>query len=273
VNFTWFLRMDPQIAEVYGSTTWVAQEYGTELEQLAAKGDELGLHPHALRWSERQRGWRAAVDDGPWVEECARVSFDAYERAFGRQCTAHRYGDGFMSDGIVATLRDVGARADLTLEPGRPSHAMTGVDFPLQDQFDVPRQPYHPDPTAFQRPAASDDPDDLWMMPLATADPDQALPLWRRLGRRLRHRGRPRHRPVLLWAPWPSQLLWDIVAADIDAGELSVLPFMIRADTLLNAEWAGQFEGHMSALDQHRLGAAVRFATPSAVVGGLSATD
>ena len=57
VNFSWYLRMDPQITDVYGSTTWVAETYGAELAALTDAGDELGLHPHALRWDPRADRW------------------------------------------------------------------------------------------------------------------------------------------------------------------------------------------------------------------------
>ena len=43
------LRMDEQIARVYGDPAWAADNYGPQLDEMAASGDELGLHPHA--WS------------------------------------------------------------------------------------------------------------------------------------------------------------------------------------------------------------------------------
>lgn len=39
VRFNWFLRMDPQIADVYGSATWAVERYGAEIERLRADGD------------------------------------------------------------------------------------------------------------------------------------------------------------------------------------------------------------------------------------------
>jgi len=274
VRFSWFLRMDPQIKDVYGSTTWAAETYGAELDTPRAHGDEVGLHPHTLRWREGRGGWVAAVDDDSWVQECVRVSFDSYQSAFGEQCQSHRFGDGFMSESVVGVLRELDVRADLTLEPGRPSYTMESIDGPLPDQFDVPRVPFRPDPTNFRQPARAEAAagEQLWMLPLASADPDRALPAARRLGRRLRHRGRPKHRPVLLWAPWPSRLLWDIVARDVDAGALTVLPFIVRADTLLRADWAGRFESHLVALGSHPLGRRAALVTPSAVVADLEST-
>jgi len=268
VHFSWYLRMDPQITDVYGSTTWVAETYGAELAALSDHGDELGLHPHALRWDSRADHWLTDVDSQAWVEDCVRRSFEAYERAFGRACRSHRFGDRFMSNAIVRLLRDLGVAVDLTLEPGRGPQSDPYVNSLIPDQTDVPRRPYHPDPSDFKRPT-NDAGDDLWMFPLSSANPDPALPIWRRGGRRVRHVGQPLHRPVLLWAPWPSKVLWDIVTRDVESKALTVLPFMIRADTLLNDDWARQFEAHMAALAEHRLGREVVFTTPSAVADAI----
>ncbi len=271
VAFSWHLRMDPQIEEVYGSASWVADAYGVQLDKLRAAGDELGLHPHALRWDDRRNGWLAAIDDEPWVQECVRVSFDAYRAAFGQPCRSHRYGDSYMGTEIVAIIRELGATSDLTVEPGRPAHDMSSTERPLSAQFGVPRTPYQPDPADYTLALPRPQPGGLWVLPLASVNPDPALPAWRRLARRARHRGMPMHRPALLWAPWPTTLLWDLARADVDRGLLSVLPFMVRADTLLNPEWAASFKGHLMALAKHPLAARARLRTPSAVVTQLDA--
>lgn len=49
VAFTWFLRMDPQVADAWGSAGWVAETYRAELAALTESGDELALHPHTYR--------------------------------------------------------------------------------------------------------------------------------------------------------------------------------------------------------------------------------
>lgn len=266
VRFSWFLRMDPQIADVYGSPTWVVEEYGPALERLRREGDELGLHPHALRWDERRGGWLTDTADQGWVEQCVRESFGSFRNAIGIQCRVHRFGDRYMSSALVAVLREIGVAVDLTLEPGRGPALSPTITEPVPDMTGIPRVPYQPHPADYRRPVKKLGPDGLWMLPLASANPDRALPAWRRAGRRLRHAGKPRHRPILLWAPWPSELLWDIVARDVEAGELLVLPFVVRADTLLEPAWAERFEAHMLALAHHRLGRSARLVTPSAAM-------
>src|SRR5207244_12056910 len=55
--FSWFLRMDPQVADTWGSPGWVAERYASELAALESRGDQLGLHTHTWRWQKRGGGW------------------------------------------------------------------------------------------------------------------------------------------------------------------------------------------------------------------------
>src|SRR3954469_7755383 len=50
VSFSWFVRIDPQVAEVWGSAGWAAERYRDELEALRRVGDDVGLHTHVWRW-------------------------------------------------------------------------------------------------------------------------------------------------------------------------------------------------------------------------------
>ena len=68
VRFDWFLRMDPQIAEAYGSAAWVVDRFGADLARLRSEGDLVGLHPHALRPS----GTAGPVAGRPWRPRLGR---------------------------------------------------------------------------------------------------------------------------------------------------------------------------------------------------------
>jgi len=48
-HFTWLVRLDPQIAETYGSAEWPLMRYGDRLSADEAIGDELGVHIHPYR--------------------------------------------------------------------------------------------------------------------------------------------------------------------------------------------------------------------------------
>lgn len=117
-RFTWFLRMDPQVADTWGSAAWVAERYGADLRTLEGDGDELGLHTHTWRWDGAAGSWVAEREDLEWVEHCTTVALDAFEASFGRRCRAHRGGDRQLSREMLAAVVDRGVEVDLTVEPG-----------------------------------------------------------------------------------------------------------------------------------------------------------
>lgn len=119
-RFTWFLRMDQQIAETWGSHRWVADRYGADLAALEAEGDELGLHIHTWRWVESAGSWIAEREDPTWIASCTTDALDAFEASFGRPCRSHRGGDRHLDADMMALLAERGLTADLTVEPGSP---------------------------------------------------------------------------------------------------------------------------------------------------------
>ncbi len=116
--FTWNVRLDPQIAEVYGAPEWIATTYADELADAGTGGDVIGLHPHSWRW---QDGWVSDQADTDWVAHCVRVALDGYRTVFGTGCAVYRHGDGFMSNAVAHQIADAGVRVDLTLEPRLPA--------------------------------------------------------------------------------------------------------------------------------------------------------
>ncbi len=158
VAATWFLRMDPQVDVTWGSPEWVAEAYGDALTELAAGGDELGLHTHTWRWDGGSGRWVADYSDETWASHCVRTGLTAFESAFGRPCLAHRGGDHFLSASMLSELEAAGAVVDLTVEPGWPPIASLHVDETtvgsLPDYRSVPRTPYRSSPDAFPAPVS-----------------------------------------------------------------------------------------------------------------------
>jgi hypothetical protein len=76
-RLTWMLRMDPQIEEVYGSPSALAERYETELASLRDAGDEFGIHQHMWRWRDQ---WVADHGDPDWVAHCVDVGLRAYSK-------------------------------------------------------------------------------------------------------------------------------------------------------------------------------------------------
>jgi glycosyltransferase involved in cell wall biosynthesis len=143
--FTWFLRMDPQIADVYGSPTALAEHYERELAELMAAGDEMAVHAHAWRWTGY---WVNDHADWAWVNHSADIALDAFAQAYGSPATAFRYGVNYMSGPLARHLDDVGVAVDITIDPGRratrslvPSEPATGF---IPDTRTAPAFAYRP---------------------------------------------------------------------------------------------------------------------------------
>jgi hypothetical protein len=170
-RFSWFWRMDPQIERTYGNADWAVRRYANQVADAERWGDEIGLHTHAWRWDAALNRWIADHDNRTWIEQCLKTSFAAYESAFGRTCRIFRFGDGWIDEAMLGLIEQLGARIDLTVEPGLsgtpslvPEEASTGF---IPDRRNVPLQPYHPSPTDFRRPGR-DSAAKLWMFPVST---------------------------------------------------------------------------------------------------------
>jgi peptidoglycan/xylan/chitin deacetylase (PgdA/CDA1 family) len=262
VRFNWFLRMDAQIAEAYGSPTWVAETYRSEIDELLKAGDGFGLHPHAWRWKDPPGRWLADNGRPEWVDKVMRDAFAAFQSAFGRPCVSHRFGDRYLSAQVVRTLRELGVRTGLTVEPGAPGN-----------HRGAPRSPYQPsdgDPmipsSTYPRAA-----DGLWMIPMTSFNPDPLLPRWRRGARRLRHPGLAPHRPIGLATPFNPQLFWRLTAQHLDQAPVQYLAFVLRSDVAVREPLMGRTMAKMEALLTDPVVRQLRFTVPDEVVARVAA--
>jgi hypothetical protein len=175
VRFAWFLRMDPQIEQVYASAAWVASRYRREIRAIEEAGDALGLHIHPWRWDGSTRSWFADFADRAWGEHCVRLGFTAFARHFGRPCRMVRFGDRWLSDHVLGLSEKLGARYDLTAEPGRgPAKIAEPSVGSTPDYSSTPRHPYRPSRRNHHRPGTWF-PRRLCMVPLSTGRLDWAL--------------------------------------------------------------------------------------------------
>jgi len=239
--FNWFLRMDPQIAEVWGTAGWLAEAHGDELRGLAAAGDEIGLHTHV--WRRNGDGWEVDYR-GHAARDSVTMALDAFEGAFARAPSAHRAGDRAMSGEMLGLLGERGVAVDLTVEPGLPPDQM----LPREDRWRgerpdfrrAPVRPYRASAQTFPQPdgAASTGP---LLVPLAMY-PTRAgrRPLWLHL------------QPMLF-----ALRLATVIVRD----QPSVLAFAARTDADLVDYWQ-----HVTANLRHlaRYGG-VRFVAASAL--------
>jgi hypothetical protein len=194
------------------------------------------------------------------------MSFAAYEASFGERCRAHRAGDRFMSNKMLAVLRELDVKVDLTVEPsmrgvrtGRPRPHTSA----LPDMALVPRVPYVPSRSDWRRPDPNLPPDGLLELPLTSADPGPLLQPWRAGMRKLRNGRRPLHRPLLPWSPKVGPRMWDLLANDLRAGELDTLAFAMRSHSALEVQSRTALLASVAALEDHELVTSLRFVTAS----------
>jgi hypothetical protein len=299
-RFAWSLRMDPQIAQGYGSPTWAAERFGSALEELRGMGDSLGIHPHAWRWDRTAGDWVSDHADNDWVNECATTSFEAFRDVFGEPPPCHKFGGSFMSTSLMNLVRELGASLDFTLEPGEPGgHSdAEGVTTGLLPDFrDVPRVPYRPDRSDFRRPATGTD-EPFWTMPLTSGrwvPPSRSHSAGRSfrrdplgyVGKRLRHpiktgsglvrftggrratagsgtpQSKPSHRLLTMWREWRSPAdFWDSAFEAAAQMERPYLAFAVRSDIVLRKRLRPQFHAILEHLQKDPRARRLVFTTP-----------
>lgn len=264
--FCWFLRMDPQVELVHGSAQWAVERYGAQIESLRGAGDEVGLHTHS--WRRVGGEWITDYGDQGWVNKCVRVSFDAYESAFGRACRSFRFGDHWMNDETFDLVESLGARYDLTVEPGLPpsagvlGEARTGR-FP--DYSKVPREPYRPAREDFRTRGNGRGKREMWVIPVSTALLPRwpAAPLYRRIVWRTRY-GRRLYQPLSL-ALDPNDFrhaVEDVVESE-SARHLCVV---VRTDAVLDRLLAAHVRENLGFLLAQTAGGRVQLTTPAHLV-------
>lgn len=170
VHYSWFFRLDDQIAELFGSTHWPLQNYKKMIDESTKYEDEFGIRPFTYKWNPIFDDWVAIYDDLDFCNHCIHVSFETYRKFFGKKCASYRMGNRWTSNATIDFAERLGLQFDLTLEPGRDSHShdllighFTGS---LPDFTYVPQTPYLPSKTDFQIPDPKRN-DGLWMVPLS----------------------------------------------------------------------------------------------------------
>jgi len=170
-HYAWFLRMDPQIAESYGSSDYFTATYPDQVESFTKNGDEIGLHTHGWHRDATNRKWIVDHGNQYWVNRCIRTSFEAYEAVFQKKCRSFRFGDRWMNGPTLELLERLGVRYELTLEPGHSKRPKEWQRETVTGRFSnyrrVPLLPYRPSKKDFRKPDAARR-EGLWMIPVST---------------------------------------------------------------------------------------------------------
>ncbi len=265
-HLSWFLRLDPQVAQSYGSATWVVDRYRDHIEEIQQHGDEIGVHPHAYRWLEDEGTWLNDYGNQAWVDTCLRVSLEAFEAALGRPCRSMRYGDRWMNTPTVNLAEELGICYDLTVEPGAPAlpTPMPGErgSAPLPDYYRVPRHPWTPSAEDFRRSAPARR---IRMIPLTSGHLRLGLRPRRHLRRLLANgiRHRRQDTPLSMWRSWTGPNTFDrMLDRALAAQSRPYLAFAIRTDFALTPSAFEAVDACVRALLAHPAAENFRFSTP-----------
>lgn len=112
---TWFVRVDNQVADLYGRPAHLLDAYGEVFEGLTGVGDEIAWHPHLYRLTEA--GWSQETDPAALEDAMAAALMDM--RAFGYSPRCGRIGEAYGSTGTMSAYDKLGLGFDSTAMPGR----------------------------------------------------------------------------------------------------------------------------------------------------------
>jgi hypothetical protein len=250
-RFTWCFRMDPQVAESYGSATFALDHAPARIETFERHGDALGIHVHPFRWLEDEALWMGDYGNPDWVDHCVDVSLEAFRKGMGRDCLISRFGDAWMDTRTLCRLAARGIRVELGLEPGlseirtgSPDERHTGS---LADCGALPREPYRAGAEDFRVPDTNGS-RPLWVLPLSSAllrpKPRPGEP-----GPATSPRGR---QPLSMWARWSAPNgFGELVTRALAEQPRPYLAFGVRTDLAIRPRVGEAFAAALQALLSH----------------------
>ena len=259
VRFVWAIRTDPGIAHVYGDAAWAFGHYREALAELAAEGDEIGLHVHPWRWDETEGRWIADYADEAWTDSCLRTAHEAATRVLGRPIRCARIGDRIMNNTMMRTMESLAITYDLTLEPGQPPRqAMKDGEQTrgqVPDQRRLRRKPYQPSRGDFRRRGWLF-PRRLWFIPITTGTP---LGHVHGMANEI-----PECQTILLGAPFEA--VRPVIETALHDRHQPYLAAVCRTDVRLDPFNCEQFDRTLDFLATHPMRRRFAFETPAAVV-------
>lgn len=152
--FTWLLRADEQMREVYGDYAAVASMYRSLLQGLEQTGDELGWHPHFWRLDPAAGNWFQEVKDVDWQVDMLRKAYAALATQLANGVKSVRMGWDYHNNRTYHTLEELGIAVDFSAVPGlrtfigsTPRHGENFFDW-----HSSPRAPFRPSRHDYRRP-------------------------------------------------------------------------------------------------------------------------
>ncbi len=270
-SYSWFFRLDPQIAEGYGRADWGVDYYKDWIQDYFRSGDEVGLHPHAFRLDDK--GWIADHGNQPWIEFCLDTAFEGFERNLGRPCRAFRFGDRWMNQDTMDYLENSGIDYNLTLEPGYPlqknlcpDERVTGE---LPDTQKMPRFPYRPLANNYQIPDASRR-GGQWVIPISSGPVFKKMGRSERLFKKIFRPSTLRPGNLTLNLSFGANGFGQVLDRILENEKQPYLAFVVRTDAFSNPAYFRNLELNFNKLLSHPLRRRFEFATPKRMMELLS---
>ena len=134
IHTTWYIRLDNQIAELFGSCDFFFKEYFNEFNVMKKLGHELGWHPHT--YVKKNHKWEQNIEISSVLSEllhCAPIAHSYCLKTV-------RMGWGFQSNETMQFLNDQGFFVDSSAIP-RPNYPWEET---YKDWTTTPAYPYFP---------------------------------------------------------------------------------------------------------------------------------
>jgi hypothetical protein len=147
VPITWFVRLDRQLREVFGTSLYLIENFGEFWERVGSWGHEIGWHPHLYRQSGPESEPTLMTDPVEACEELNLLWNDLATCSFKPK--AFRNGEGWQHPKLLSTIEKIGLLCDSTAIPGRKGE----LDHPM-NWMGAPNQPYFPDGFDIRKPGA-----------------------------------------------------------------------------------------------------------------------
>jgi hypothetical protein len=134
---TWFVRVDAQIREAFGSALHLLDAFAPLWAETRASGHELGWHPHLYRASGEGNDPLPIADPHEAADEIERLWSELSGCSFA--AASFRNGEGWHYPETFAAVERLGFRWDSTAIPGRKGAGMHPLDW-----TGTPNRPYFP---------------------------------------------------------------------------------------------------------------------------------
>ncbi|MFC1874501.1 hypothetical protein ACFLYX_04285 [Chloroflexota bacterium] len=162
LRFTWFVRADNQLRDIYGGAADLLKIHKQLWQACLESGDEIGWHPHLYK----KMGERWVQETRPaYIIEDLRQSYQAV-MAEGFRPVSSRIGEAFQSNEIMNELANLGVKVDSTAMPGR---ARTDSERSF-DWLATPPHPYYPAKTNYRVPGENEDRINILEVPMSMVE-------------------------------------------------------------------------------------------------------